>query len=208
MVGKFGPNKVFTTIEEEGEKNTYQSDAAKDFNNNRDQAKTSIDLLNIVGTFQAIFAPAPIAPTSPFKPYVRFYAEMPLNPPTPTNNQQDELVVNLEDSNLELDDLIIPSYSQGIAYLSGLLSLPRLSTRKKHGKKPLLDYSSSHLVTLNQYLAMLRQKALDKEVINKIREQKTKEIEEKKSKQVEHTFTQLERTYRRNVEKEDTINSF
>jgi hypothetical protein len=36
MVGKFGPNKVFTTIEEEGEKNTYQSDAAKDFNNNRD----------------------------------------------------------------------------------------------------------------------------------------------------------------------------
>jgi hypothetical protein len=57
-----------------------------------------------------------------------------------------------------------------------------LPTRKRHGKKPLVDYSSSHLVTLDQYLAMLRQKALDKEVINKIKEQKTKEREEKKSK--------------------------
>jgi hypothetical protein len=34
--------------------------------------------------------------------------EMPLSPPTPTNNQQDELVVNLEDSNLKFDDLTIP----------------------------------------------------------------------------------------------------
>jgi hypothetical protein len=35
--------------------------------------------------------------------------EMPISSPTPTKSQQDELMVNLKDSNLELDDLIIPS---------------------------------------------------------------------------------------------------
>jgi hypothetical protein len=67
-----------------------------------------------------------------------------------------------------------------------------LPIRKRHGKKPLVDYSSSHLVKSDQYLAMLREKALEKEIINKIREQKTKEREKRKSKQVEHTFTPLE----------------
>jgi hypothetical protein len=65
--------------------------------------------LNVVGIFQAILALVPIASTSPSKPSVCFYVEMPLSLPTPTNNQQDELMVILEDSNLELNDLIIPS---------------------------------------------------------------------------------------------------
>jgi hypothetical protein len=34
---------------------------------------------------------------------------MPRNLATPTNSQQDELMVNLEDSNLELYDLTIPN---------------------------------------------------------------------------------------------------
>jgi hypothetical protein len=46
---------------------------------------------------------------------------MPFNPPTPTNNQQNELMVNLEDSNLELDDLTIPTQTQGITKLGDLL---------------------------------------------------------------------------------------
>jgi len=65
--------------------------------------------LNIVGTFQAVFGPTPTTSMGPFEPSPRFYVETSPNPPTPTNNQQDDLVVNLEDSNLELDDLIIPS---------------------------------------------------------------------------------------------------
>jgi hypothetical protein len=65
--------------------------------------------LNIVGAFQAILELAPIASTSPSEPSICFYVEMLVSPPTPTNNQQDELVVNLEDSNLELNDLTIPS---------------------------------------------------------------------------------------------------
>jgi hypothetical protein len=80
------------------------------------------------------------------------------------------IVVNLEDSNLELDDPTIPSQTQRVAKLGDLLSLPRLPTRKRHGKEPLVDYSNSHVVTSNQYLAMLRQKALGKEVVDKIKE--------------------------------------
>jgi hypothetical protein len=124
----------------------------------------------------------------PFEPSPRFYVETSPNPPTPTNNQQDDLVVNLEDSNLELDDLIIPNQTQGVIELGDLLSLPRLPTRRRHGKEPLVDYSSLHVVTLDQYLVVLRQKALEKKV-DKIKEHKSKEREENISIWVEHTLT-------------------
>jgi hypothetical protein len=99
---------------------------------------------------------------------------MPCSPPTPTNNQQDELVVNLEDSNLELDYLIIQSQTQGVTKLGDLLCLPRLPTRRRHGKKPLLDYSNSHVVTSNQYLVVLRQKALKNFFLIKLGNRKQK----------------------------------
>jgi hypothetical protein len=120
----------------------------------------------------------------------------------PTNNQQDDLVVNLENSNLELDNLTIPSQTQGVIELGDLLSLPRLPTRRRHGKESLVDYSNSHVVTLVQYAITLRQKTLEKEV-DKIKEQKTKEREEKISIWVEHTLTPTKRITQRNVEKED-----
>jgi len=85
-----------------------QSYVTKDSRNNEGEAKATIDLLNIVGNFQIVPTPTPNTSTSPSKPFVHFYVEMPLSPPTPTNNQQDELVVNLEDSNLKFDDLTIP----------------------------------------------------------------------------------------------------
>jgi hypothetical protein len=70
---------------------------------------TTTNLLNIVSIFQAIPTLAPITSTSPFKPSIHFYVEMPHSLATSTNSQQDELVVNLEDSNLELYDLTIPN---------------------------------------------------------------------------------------------------
>jgi hypothetical protein len=54
--------------------------------------------------------------------------------------------------------------------LGDLLSLPRLPTKKILDKEPLVDYSNSHVVTSNQYLIVLRQKALEKKIIDKIRE--------------------------------------
>jgi hypothetical protein len=108
MVGKFGLSKVFTAIKE-GAKNTYLLDAIKDSNNNGDEAEAPTNLLNIVGTFQVISTLALNTLMGTFKPFARFCVEMHVSSPTPTNNQQDELVVNLKESNLELDYLIIPS---------------------------------------------------------------------------------------------------
>jgi len=70
--------------------------------------------------------------------------------------------------------------------------LPRLSTRQKQGKEPLVDYSNSHVATSYQYLIVLKHKALNKEITNKIRELKTKENEERRLRKVEGTFTQVE----------------
>jgi hypothetical protein len=108
MVGKFGPSEVFIVVEKEGAINAYQLDAT-DSNNNRDEIEATINLLNIASIFQAILNLVPTTSTNAFEPIVCFYVEMPQNPTTPTNNQQDELVVNLDDCSLELNVLIIPS---------------------------------------------------------------------------------------------------
>jgi hypothetical protein len=65
--------------------------------------------LNITSIFQTISNPAPTTSTNAFKLDICFYMEMPQSPTTPTNNQQDELVVNLDNCNPESDVLIIPS---------------------------------------------------------------------------------------------------
>jgi hypothetical protein len=45
-----------------------------------------------------------------------------------------------------------------------------LHTRKTRGIEPLVDYSKYHVVTLEQYLGILHQKAMQKEVADKERE--------------------------------------
>jgi len=49
----------------------------------------------------------------------------------------------------------------------------------------------------------LKQKEIDEEVVNKIKELKTKERDKKRSKQVHYTFTQVKQMVRRSIEKED-----
>jgi hypothetical protein len=44
-----------------------------------------------------------------------------------------------------------------------------------------VDYSNSHVVTLKQYLVVLKQKAMNKKNANKIKELKAKEKEERRS---------------------------
>jgi hypothetical protein len=48
--------------------------------------------------------------------------------------------------------------------LANLLFLPQLPTRQ--GKEPLVDYSSSYVVTSNQSLVVLKQKVVDKEIVD------------------------------------------
>jgi hypothetical protein len=126
-------------------------------------------LLNIASTFQTVFHLALTTSTNTFKLAIHFYMEMPQSLTTPTSNQQDELVVNLDDCSLELDVLTIPSQTQGVTELGDLLSLPRLPTRRKNDKEPLVDYSNSHVVALDQYMTVLRHKTLEKKIVDKIK---------------------------------------
>jgi hypothetical protein len=160
-------------------------------------------MLNIVGIFKPMFSIIPTFECSS-SPTIGYYVEMPYIFTTPTNNhKENQLVVNLEDLTLELNDLIGPNQTQEVFGLANLLSLPRLLTRKRECKKPLVDYYNSHMVTLDQYLAMLKHKAMDKEVVDKVKELKTKKKEERRSRKVEGTFTQAERTFQRRIEKDN-----
>jgi hypothetical protein len=125
---------------------------------------------------------------------------MPCSPTTPATNL--ELVVNLEDLCLESNDLNFSYQTQQVFALANLLSLPQLPTRRILGKEPLIDYSNSHVVTSNQYLAVLKKKTMDKEATNKVRELKAKEKEEKISKRFQNTLTPVEQATQRIIEKE------
>jgi hypothetical protein len=50
-----------------------------------------------------------------------------------------------------------------------LLSLLHLLTRHTKGKKPLIDYSQSHLMTSITYLNILKEKIIDKVVVKETR---------------------------------------
>ncbi len=115
--------------------------------------------------------------------------------------------MNLEDFSFELEDLNVPNQTQRAPPLANILLLFQLPTKKTHDKEQLIDYSNSHVVTSNQYLTILKHKAMDKEVVNKIRELKSKERCEKISKQVENTFTQVKQMVQMHIdEREDKIN--
>jgi hypothetical protein len=51
-----------------------------------------------------------------------------------------------------------------------MLSLLTLVTKRRQGNKPLVDYSNSHVVTLDQYPVILKQKVVYKEFVDKLRE--------------------------------------
>jgi len=48
--------------------------------------------------------------------------------------------------------------------------LSHLPTRQTRGKEPLIDYMISHVVTFENYLNIMRSKAMAKVIVNGIRE--------------------------------------
>jgi hypothetical protein len=74
------------TTKEEGSKNAYQSYATNDSSNSGDEVEIAIDLFNIIGIFQVIFASTPTTSTSIFEPSTRFYVEILHILATPTNH--------------------------------------------------------------------------------------------------------------------------
>lgn len=85
-----------------------------------------------------------------------YYVEMPNSPNIAINNhEEDQLVMDLEDVILKSKYLISSNKSEKVG-LAHLLSLPTLPTQRRQGNKPLVDYSSSHVVRSNQYMAILK----------------------------------------------------
>jgi hypothetical protein len=85
------------------------------------------------------------------------------------NHEKYQLVVDLDNVILESEDLIGSNQNKEVR-LVHMLSLLTLLTRIRLGKEPLVDYSNSHVVTLDQYLVILKQKVVDKEIVDKLRE--------------------------------------
>jgi hypothetical protein len=142
MVGKFGTSDVFITTKEEEHENSYHLNAIDESNNN--EAKNTIELLNIVGTFQATILTTPSMSNCPSSPMSYYYVEMPHSLATPRNNhEEDQLVVNFENATPNLDNLISLSKIRGPVGLANLLLLLILPTKKRQGNEPLVDYSNS-----------------------------------------------------------------
>jgi hypothetical protein len=94
--------------------------------------------------------------------------------PTITNHafviELENMVDNLAQPSLdEIVELINPKSSTQVALGQGchnLMSLPHLPTRRTNGREPLMDYSQSHVITSEEYLRIMRQKAMDRDVTN------------------------------------------
>lgn len=67
-----------------------------------------------------------------------------------------------------------------------------------------MDYSQSHVVTLEEYLKLMQHKIMDKEAINQIRENWKKERQEKQAKIV-FTTTIVARTTKRELAKQHQV---
>ncbi len=101
--------------------------------------KLPTKLPNIVRTFHVELPTIHDCPPSP----------MPNSHGKATNNhEEDQLVVDLEDVTLEYEYAIGSNHSEEVG-LVHLLSLPTLPIRRRQGNKPLMDYSSSHVVILD-----------------------------------------------------------
>ncbi len=72
----------------------------------------------------------------------------------------------------------IPKTHEALAG-NNLLSLPHLLTRRTSGRESLVDYSQSHVVTSEEYLTIMWQEVMNKEVAKLFRETRRKEKQHK-----------------------------
>jgi len=68
-----------------------------------------------------------------------------------------------------------------------------------------MDYSNSHVLTSNQYLVVLRQKALEKKILDNIREQKGKKNENGLNIHLLQQKKQLKGMLKKNIELGSTM---
>jgi hypothetical protein len=83
----------------------------------------------------------------------------------------------------------------------GYITFCCLLARHTKGKKPLVDYSQSHVMTTSKYLDILRRKIMEKVVVEEIREGNWKEKEENRTKRTTKLGFAIDRTTQKCVEK-------
>jgi hypothetical protein len=86
----------------------------------------------------------------------------------------------------------IPKTQEALVGNNLLSLLPHLLARRTNGRKPLIDYSQSHVVTLKYYLTIMWQMAMNREAIKLIRETRRKEKQDKQAKNATTSMTTAE----------------
>jgi hypothetical protein len=71
-----------------------------------------------------------------------------------------------------------PNVTQKTMRMHNLLSLPQLIAKQTKVKKPLVDYSKSHVI-FYKYIDIVQKKAMDKTTIKDIRQVRQKEKKKK-----------------------------
>jgi hypothetical protein len=59
--------------------------------------------------------------------------------------------------------------------VSQFVVIATFAYKKDHGREPLMDYFQKHVITLKEYLRIMRQKVMDREATKQIRKSKKKE---------------------------------
>ncbi len=113
------------------------------------------------------------------------------------------VIVNIDEDapKLEVGTDFMNIAQQGLAN-GDLFTLFHLPTKKTQGRESLVDYSQSHVVTSQEYLSRMRQKTLEKEVVEIIREVQRKERLEKQARRVDNSLTIIKRVVHQELEKQ------
>ncbi len=90
---------------------------------------------------------------------------------------------------------------QGLAN-GDLFTLLHSPTRKTQARELLVDYSQSCVVVSEEYLSRMRQKTLEKEAIETIREAQRKERLKKQDTRIDNSLTIVERVIHQELEKQ------
>jgi hypothetical protein len=89
------------------------------------------------------------------------------------------VVVNLENLTPKEKSLIFENLNPTFIEFTSRLLLSHILTRRTKGKEHLVNCLHSHVVKCENYLTILRQKPMDKEVVVKVKDHKTKDKEKK-----------------------------
>ncbi len=153
MDSKIDPNTIYTLQNQSKEE---EEPKQEDCETNWIKHKATQKFINIGSTIEV-----PI--DNLFKDQPKFYVDMPIIPII-TNHasiiESKNMVENFAQPSLD-ETIQLKNYESSIQVAltqvcHDLLSLPHFSTRRTNGRKPLVDYSQSHVVTLETYLKIMR----------------------------------------------------